>query len=286
MQTMDTILVGFDGSDRAQRALNWACTVAHREKAKVTLLAVIDPGSDRLVADEGALETAVESVLEQAKQKVQEQYPDMQVETQSCKGDIVESLLREAEHYDLLVVGSHHNVTVGEKVFGAKGLRIASGSCKPTAVVPSDWFLGEDAHGIVVAVGPDDTTGDAVVMGVHLALSLDEPLELISAWGIPSILSVSAEKMGGGLEPVGAQFQRKLDSFVAQIKEKYPDLEVTGRAVEGSAPTPVVMQCAKNKRALLLGSHTRSRVSRALFGSVMFGVMARLEIPTIVVPTK
>ena len=44
------------------------------------------------------------------------------------------------------------------------------------------------------------------------------------------------------------------------------------------------MEHSKNKRMLLLGTHDRSRVSRALFGSVTYGVLSRLEIPTIVVP--
>ena len=43
------------------------------------------------------------------------------------------------------------------------------------------------------------------------------------------------------------------------------------------------MECAEGKRMLLLGTHARSRVSRALFGSVTFGVLSRLEIPTIIV---
>ena len=135
----------------------------------------------------------------------------------------------------------------------------------------------------MVGVGPDDTSNDAVVTGVNMALAFNEPLELVSAWGVPTLLARSAEVMGGGLQPVGEMFQRKLDTLIAQIKEKYPELEVTGRSVEGSSPTQVIMECAKDKRMLLLGTHARSRVSRALFGSVTFGVLSRLEIPTIIV---
>ena len=92
--------------------------------------------------------------------------------------------------------------------------------------------------------------------------------------------------MGGGLQPVGEMFQRKLDTLISQIKEAHPDIEVTGRAVEGASPAQVVMECSEGKRMLLLGTHARSRVSRALFGSVTFGVLSRLEVPTIVVHEK
>ena len=56
--------------------------------------------------------------------------------------------------------------------------------------------------------------------------------------------------MGGGLQPVGEMFQRKLDTLISQIKEAHPDIEVTGRAVEGASPAQVVMECSEGKRML------------------------------------
>lgn len=285
---MKSILVGIDGSERSQCALEWAAALAHEEQAQLALLAIIDPGSDRLAgADSKILQTAVDNVLGTAQAQVAVNYPDIEVSVSVGKGDIVESLIAASEDHDIIVLGSHHNASVGEKIFGAKGLRVASSTSVATAVVPSGWKQeGSNAHGIVVGVGPDDTSNDAVVLGAALAEALGEPLELVSAWGIPTLIARSAEAMGGGLEPVGEQFQRKLDSFVEQIKQAHPSIEVTGKAVEGASPTQVVLEHAHGKRMLLLGTHERSRVSRALFGSVTFGVLSRLEVPTIVVPEK
>lgn len=282
---MKNILVGIDGSDRSQCALDWATALANKtEGAQITLLAVIDPGSARLAgSDEKILQTAVGNVLGSAQERIAENYPALTVHTTVGRGDIVEALITASEDHDIVVLGSHHNKTVGERVFGAKGLRVASGSKTATAVIPSDYTPDHSGHGIMVGVGPDDTSNDAVVTGVNMALAFNEPLELVSAWGVPTLLARSAEVMGGGLQPVGEMFQRKLDTLIAQIKEKYPELEVTGRSVEGSSPTQVIMECAKDKRMLLLGTHARSRVSRALFGSVTFGVLSRLEIPTLIV---
>lgn len=282
---MKNILVGIDGSDRSQCALDWATALANKtEGSQVTLLAIIDPGSVRLAgSDEKILQTAVDNVLGLAQEHIVENYPNLTVNTTVGRGDIVEALIAASEDHDIVVLGSHHNRTVGERVFGAKGLRVATGSRTATAVIPSDYTPDHSGHGIMVGVGPDDTSNDAVVTGVNMALAFNEPLELVSAWGVPTLLARSAEVMGGGLQPVGEMFQRKLDTLIAQIKEKYPELEVTGRSVEGSSPTQVIMECAKDKRMLLLGTHARSRVSRALFGSVTFGVLSRLEIPTIIV---
>lgn len=285
---MKNILVGIDGSERSQRALEWAAALADREKgATLTLLAIIDPGSVRLAgSDEKILQTAVGNVLGTAQEHLTEKYPNLTVQVTVGRGDVVEALIAAADDYDIVVLGSHHNKTVGEKVFGAKGLRVASAASVATAVIPSDYATDRCAKGIVVGVGPDDTSNDAVVLGVNMALAFNEPLELVSAWGIPTLISRTAEVMGGGLQPVGEMFQRKLDTLISQIKEAHPDIEVTGRAVEGASPAQVVMECSEGKRMLLLGTHARSRVSRALFGSVTFGVLSRLEVPTIVVPEK
>ena len=46
---MKNILVGIDGSERSQRALEWAAALADREKgATLTLLAIIDPDGNGL----------------------------------------------------------------------------------------------------------------------------------------------------------------------------------------------------------------------------------------------
>ena len=69
---MKNILVGIDGSERSQRALEWAAALADREKgATLTLLAIIDPGSVRLAgSDEKILQTAVDNVLGTSYRKV------------------------------------------------------------------------------------------------------------------------------------------------------------------------------------------------------------------------
>ena len=185
----------------------------------------------------------------------------------------------------MIVMGSHHGASVAERVWGAKGLRVSVSASVPTVVVPADWDPYNEAKGIVVGVGPQDEVSDkAVDLGVHLAKVLEEPLELISSWGIPTLLSRSAEFMGGGLAPVGESFQRNLDARVAAIRAAEPALDVEGYSIEAPSPTEALMQRSKDCRVLLLGTHARSAVSRALFGSTTCGVLAHLQVPTAVVP--
>lgn len=286
---MESILVGIDGSERGEKALRWAAHLANREGASLALLAVIDPASDRMAkSDSKLLREAVDHVLGEAQKLVNDAYPELRVEASYVKDDIVEALVNAAENHDMIVMGSHHGrASVAEKVWGAKGLRVSVSASVPTVVVPVDWDPGKEARGIVVGVGPYDAVGDgAVALGVHLAESLDQPLKLVSAWGIPTLLSKSAEFMGGGLAPVGEQFQRNLDVRVASINESNPEVKVEGHSINGPSPTQVLMEQAKDCRVLVLGTHARSAVSRALFGSTTCGVLNHLTVPTVVVPAE
>lgn len=142
----------------------------------------------------------------------------------------------------------------------------------------------DQGNGIVVGVGPDDFDEGAISFGVSEALATKQKLELISAWGLPAGISRTAEVMGGGLEPVGDQFQRKLDEYVSAIKAKHPTLEISGKTIEGPSPSRVLIAHGGKRRLLVLGTHARSALGRAVFGSVTHDVLLSPNIPTVVVP--
>lgn len=120
MNTLESILVGIDGSERGKKALKWAARLANREQAHLTLLAVIDPASDKLAgSDHKVLRDAVENVLGEAQELVRADYPELDVDASYVSGDIVEALVGASESHDMIVMGSHHGATVAERVWSA-----------------------------------------------------------------------------------------------------------------------------------------------------------------------
>ena len=94
METLESILVGIDGSERGKKALKWAARLANREGAHLTLLAVIDPASNELVgSDHRVLREAVENVLGEAQDFVRGDYPELAMDASYVSGDIVEALV-------------------------------------------------------------------------------------------------------------------------------------------------------------------------------------------------
>lgn len=286
---MTKILIGIDGSERGERALEWAVLHAEEEAtatdeaSELTLLTVLNSARLQGGLNEDLVKNAVEALLSQTLQKLKEEHPLIKAESAVVKGGVVDCLADAAETHDMVVVGSHHGSTIGQTIGGARGLRVAIAVKVPTVVVPADWNSANEGTGIVVAVGLDTVSDNAVYFGVEEAKRTKQPLKLVTAWGLPA-LNKPAEAMGGGLAPVGEQAQQRLDARVEDIKIQNPTLEVSGVAIEGSSPTRVLMDCSKDTKVLVLGTHSYTTLGKTLFGSVVHSVLLNLVVPTIVVP--
>lgn len=282
---MKKILVGIDGSARGARALHWAARRASRGGANLELLSVID---SRKVKEAGAsiedVQEAVEANLDKARNFVAKRYPNVQVEMRIAEGEVVENIVDASVGCDLIVLGSHHGISVGDTIGGAKPLRVAVSAAVPTAVIPADWAEDYDGEGVVVGIDPDGSTNQALDFSIAEAIATEQPLRLIMGWGLPAWISKPAEAMGGGLGPVGEQYQDRLDSLAAVLREEYEGLDVRGHAVEGSSPTRVLQGYAKTRGVLVLGTRSRAALGRALFGSVTHSTLLNLTIPTVIVP--
>lgn len=281
------ILVGIDGTERGERALEWAARYGAREGAALTLIAVVDPAAARAYGiDKQTGDAAIEGVLQEAKDRVLAKYPATEVDAMISVGKVVDCLIDAVQGYDMIVMGSHHGASVGETVGGAKGLRVSVSVDIPTAIIPCDWEQGSSNHRIVVGVGPDESSLNAIKFAVREAITDGEQLDLVSGWGLPAILTKPAEAMGGGLDPVGEQYQRNLEQLAAELKAENEELDVVAHAVEGSSPTRAILNYAKDSKLLVLGTHSRSTLGRTLFGSVTHSVLLNLCVPTVIVPQK
>ncbi len=282
---MAKILVGIDGSVRGERALEWAARRAQRTADELTLISVVDvSAASEAGATPQMVRSATEDALKAALERLAKSCPNVSATSVIVEGKIVESLVDAATRHDMVVLGSHHGATIGEAIGGAKGLRVSVSISAPTVVVPSDWDPDAQGEGIVVGVGPDKVSERAIEFGVREALATGQELDLVSAWGLPPVLTRPAEVLGGGLGPVGEQFQRNLDQRVARLREQHPGLVVSGHAAEGPSPAQVLVRYSMAHRMLVMGTHSRTALGRALFGSVTHGALLNLNVPTVVVP--
>ena len=282
---MKKILVGIDGSSRGEKALEWAARDVQGQDALITLLCVGDSefAKEAGVAPE-QMEVSINAVLEEAKKKILASYPDLKVETLAKTGAVIDTIVDEANQHDAVVLGTHHGSTVSETITGAKGLRVSISTTVPTIVVPSDWEPKDATRGIMVAVAADDSSDSAIVWAANHAVARNLSIDLVSAWGLPSYLTRPAEAMGGGIDPVGEQFQRRLNALVDHLHGQYPSLEVSGESIEGPTPSATLVEYSKKFDYLVMGTHSRSALGRMVFGSVTHSVLMNIAVPTVIVP--
>jgi len=111
--------VALDGSDHAERALDFALDLAHQYSAEIQLLTVVPPcflpsQSMHIIKSEAIedcvkqLETAFRGVLSKADGKVKKEKPYLKVSTKFEKGDPGEKIVETAKrgNFDIIVMGS------------------------------------------------------------------------------------------------------------------------------------------------------------------------------------
>lgn len=141
---MAGIVVGADGSDNSQRALDWAMREAAAHQAPLTVLAVHEVATNQwtghrmvLEADEPLLEqtrqAAEEAVTKTAAQLGQPQPPSVTVKAVS--GVPAQELIGASRDADLLVVGSRGSGGFARLLLGSVSTQMVHHAHCPVVVV-------------------------------------------------------------------------------------------------------------------------------------------------------
>jgi nucleotide-binding universal stress UspA family protein len=142
---------------------------------------------------------------------------------------------------------------------------------------------------ILVAIDFSESSKMALDRASSLATQLEAELDVLNVWEAPAFVppeSVMIEAALGGQTLVDLVEKRSghdLDAFVAGVRERGV---AVGRALsERGAPSQVIVQMADRERydLLVLGTHGRTGVSRAVMGSVAERVVRHAHCPVLTV---
>lgn len=142
---MQTIVVGYDGSDEARAALAWGLDEAKLRGAKLrvvhawslTPMAVgsMGPGAFPSANDIGALESASRELLTSAVDELAASNPDVPIEHELVRGGAAQALLAAAGDAELLVVGSRGHGGFAGLLLGSVSHQCASHAPCPVVIV-------------------------------------------------------------------------------------------------------------------------------------------------------
>ncbi|MFC5720911.1 universal stress protein [Streptomyces gamaensis] len=281
------LVVGFDGSDSALRALDWAVDEAVRRRLPLRIVyaslweryepAVPIFGSERPDDD-----VMTERIIASAQERVQKLAPDAEVQSVLTPEDPVAALVRESHEAAAVVTGSRGRGAVTGLLLGSVSLSVAGRAHCPVVVV-----RGEDSevHGrIVVGVGDPDEAASAVRFALREAEARGCEVRAVRAWRCAEQYPANGTAAAG--DTAFAHEQRAL-AFLARAldvpESEHPEVTVHREAVEGPAHKVLLARSA-GADLLVLGAARRAGGLGLQLGRVSHTALHHAACPVAVVP--
>ncbi len=279
------IVVGYDGSDTSELALEWALSAAGKRHTSVRIVHAVPILVEPLPAFVGstepnvsALRTAAEKTVETAVAKAHRTAPDVKVESLVLRGSGASALVGEPGETELIVVGSRGLGSFDEFLLGSTGIQLATHATCPVVVIHpphGDVEPGPDSGRVVVGVDGSALSVEALGFAFEEAALQGCGLTAIHAWetpffdspgkGAPTPDSVVADEFGG------EELQALTDAMNAW-RQKFPGVHVREVVVHAS-PAAALVTASAGARLLVVGRRGRGGFRALLLGSVSHSVL-------------
>ncbi|WP_127127901.1 universal stress protein [Georgenia sp. SYP-B2076] len=275
------VVVGVDGTGKAERALVWAGNEAARRKAAVHIVYAFpwltSVRSDVVMPAADVVE-AGERITTAAMNQVRAAHPEVTVTTEVLLEEPDVALVNASERASFVVMGARGLGRIASRLRGSVSQKVASHAHSPVVVVR------EEAKKID---GP-------VVVGVDLEDNATNVLEFAFATAASrgfGVLVVHADR-GDNVRPEfvdeGVQrflskrseaTARAVEELVSGVRERYPEVPVEIKRVAGH---PVDALVSESEQACMVVVGSRGRRGLAGLGSVSRGVLHEAPVVAVV----
>jgi nucleotide-binding universal stress UspA family protein len=261
------IVVGYDGSDESDFALQWAARVAQRRRCPLQVVSATE--IDRTRVDLASPERE-ESYLRQAQQTAEagaqraREIAGIEVQAAGWAGDAANSLLESAQHAALIVVGHRARGVLPDTVLGSVAFKLSHHAPCPVAVVPrSPRPLPSMEHPVVAGIDGSDHAERALQEAARLAADTGSWLRIVVA-GEPR------------------QAQQLASQAAARVQARHPTLTVRPAIDEEPADQAILAQ-SRDASLIVVGARGLGGLQGLLLGSVSKKVMQGAECAVYVV---
>lgn len=293
-----TILVGTDGSERAQQAVGWAAREAHLRHTTLTILSAWTPqrladaslwavgyAGSRLLEEIRAQQVAdAARMVETAALRVRDRYPELDVRTIQCEGDARHALVEHAEKASLLVVGSRGSGPIASVVLGSVAFWLTRHAEVPLAVVPTEArHAGDTLHedGVIAGVSLDPLSAKVVAVAAEEADRRSCDLILAyCAWDGEASRHGWDHVAESDLDSLGVDAVNELAAVTAA---RFPQLRIRRRFARGNADR-YLADVSAHHEVLVLGRRGASAIDPIGLGSVASAVFHSASCVVLVVP--
>lgn len=281
------ILAATDFSTRSNRALRQAGLLAQQAETRLHVLHVVDDDQpDELVRME---KREAERVLAEQLDAMPE-LRGVQSWAMVATGDPFDGILRAATELDanLVVMGSHRKQLLLDVFVGTTIERVIRRGSFPVLMVNNEAQL--KYKNVVAPVDLSEASANALRVALSTGLIGDNRVTLVNAF----------TALWKGKMFVAGSEQARIDSYVADERQRAMDELTTFlvandlkdgqwslRLKEGG-PTEIISRIVSEMRPdlLVMGTHGRSALIKALIGSVTEEVLRSLSVDILAVPPR
>jgi nucleotide-binding universal stress UspA family protein len=289
MTTTLPLLLAYDGSRDARRALAWTADESLRTGVPVHVMAAdeIAPqmwgglggiggvGGTIVVTEGYVLDCA--ALLEEAA-KLLADAGVVDVTTEKRAGPVVAELIQASASASTLVLGSRGHGAAGEALIGSVSQHLARHAACPVVVVrePRD----PDARRIVVGI---DGSGSSEAALEHACRRAEETGEtVVAVHGFHAHVPSTDVWAAAPRSVDTADRERLLAEAVAGTREDHPDVRLEQEVI-AVAPERCLVDASASASLVVVGSRGLGWFSGLLLGSVSQAVLHRAECPVMVV---
>ena len=282
-----SIVVGIDGSDRADDAAGWAADVAAREHRPLVLAHAIHVAAGWMLppmVDVGTLNRELaekaEDLVERTKQRLQEEYDGLEVTSVCTTDDPRDVLIELSRHAHLVVVGSRGRGRVRSLVLGSVASAMVRHARCPVVVLPARPTRPA-GHGVVVGVSGTTLSLPTLELAFRAASWRDEPLRVVHCFSDP----IAADGQALAAPPHSSYVDERLlvSEALAGLSAKYPDVAVTVE-LDRALVDDVLEELTPTAGLVVVGSQEHNAVTDFVIGSVATVLLERSRCPVVVVP--
>jgi nucleotide-binding universal stress UspA family protein len=290
------IVVGYDGSEAAGAAVDWAAAEAQRRRAPLTVMHVLDhvemtPAPIGVTPWLDVSEEIIGRVATEGTARARKNADSIDVTPVTVFGHVAHTLVEAAHDADLVVVGTSTHGDLAGALLGSSSLALSAHARCPTVVVRGDSGLLPGPRRPVV-VGVDDSPGAKAAQDFAAQTAADTGARLIVVCGYhPALLQVwtgivsstiDPQPDAGYLDDSRSAAEKVAVAAARAARTAHPGLEVTEQVRQG--PTAGVIAGATYQAGLVVvGSRGRGGFKGLLLGSVSHRLLHTALCPVAVV---
>ena len=290
------IVVGYDGSEPAGTALDWAADQAERLRLPLTVVSVADygwmqPGIYTPPAWPELFQEEAAQVAAKGGNRARKTATSIDVSTEAEVGHAADVLVGASRTAECLVVGTRGHTEVSGALLGSVSFAVSLHTHSPVVVVRGDGRApGPDRP---VLVGVDDSDGARAALRYAADRAAESGASLIVAtsyhpvsalvWAESGYFRPETEHMAD-LDAMARKVAGDVTAAAARsAKEHHPALDVRQLVIAGS-PARELVRAADDCALLVIGTRGRGGFTGLLLGSVSRSAIHSAPCPVAIVP--